>query len=514
MRKSITKPANLIFSLLFLLSACSKDDIRKPVPVPPGNGGAPPPVVEKGVIKFTTNADLTGQPYHSSNLRAVVSIVNEKGEEVAKDKVLTLTLPNPVTTGSIELPVGNYRLTSFRMEYGSVQTHFASPITGSAKASLVQHPLALSFKVEKNNSEIAVEVLRVQAGEKPQQYGYPSGAFDYGQEDANPYMKVKIRAIMKIGDVIYDSIPAALTLTTWNEKGEMATTYGSLKAGVNEVQVLKAAVKYDFLVSKWGTNDAMTLNRKDVDEATVYTLGGSKEAKKLKSERVYRQVNGADVPESKNDYFYDAAGRLSRIEYWLRKKDNRPYLSMTDAFEYTNGKATRIVRTNEEDKSVLTVTSFAYDNSGKVIGISQNDNGAQTNASVEYFFNTRQEVKIHYTYPGKTNEMDYYMNFSRGNMIQSTATTSNHNGESGRYDYDLNINPYLHMNWPDLFLSNSSKNNVTFQSREYHGAYPVALPYSFVYSYDGDGYPKEVVKNYRSYSTGNYLFSTKTVFVY
>lgn len=515
---AITKPTTILIFFLLVLSACSKDDIiTTPPPPPPGNGDGqiPPPAVEKTSIRFTTNADLTGQPYHTSNLRAVVTIVNEKGEKVVKDKLLTVSLPNPVKTGTLELPVGNYKLTSFRLEYGSVHTHFVTPVAGSFKAVLVQRPLAMDFKAEKKGrGEVAVEVLRVQPGEKPMQYGYPSGAFDYGQEDANPYMKVKIKAIMKIGDIIYDSIPASIRITTWNDKGEMNTTYGHLKAGVNEVTVLKAAVKYEFLVSKWGTNDAMTLNRQDVDEATVHILGGSKEAKKLKSERVYKQVNGTDVSESKTDYFYDHLGNLLKIDYWLRKADNTPFLAMTDIFEYSNGRATKIVRRNVENKSVLTTTSFSYDLQGKVTGISQDDNGFQTNAAVEYFYYDRKEVKIHYTYPGKTNDLNYYLTFTRGNMTLSSAVTSNNNTELGRYDHDLNINPYIHMNWPNLFLSNSNKNNVTTQYNEYHGSYPVASPYSFQYTYDADGYPTQVIKNFKSPVNGNYLFSTKTVFVY
>jgi hypothetical protein len=511
--RTITKPTRIIVFLLFILSACSKDDIIK-TPTP-GNGGTPPPIVENASIYFLTSADLTGQPYHTSNLRAVVTIVNEKGEEVAKDKILSLSLPNPVKTESIQLPIGNYRLTSFRMEYGSVYTQFATPVSGSAKASQVQHPLALNFKVERNgNNEITVEVVKVQAGETPQQYGYPSGAFDYGQEDANLYLKVKLRAIMQIGDVIYDSLPAALTITTWNNKGEMITTYSHLNAGVNEVHVLKAAAKYKFTVSKWGTNDEMTLDRNNVDNVTVYTLGGSKAAKKLKSERVYKQVNGVDVAESKTDYFYEAAGKLSRIDYWLKKKDNTSYLAMVDDFEYKNGKVSRIVRTNKEDRSVMTITSFSYDNSGKVTGMSQNENGVQTNASVEYSYYGRKEVKIHYTYPGQSNDMNYYMSFRGGNVTESSAVTSNHNTELGRYDYDLNINPYVHMDWPNLFLSNDNKNNVTTQYKEYHGSYPTADPYSFNYTYDPDGYPTQVIKHFRSPITGNFLFSTKTVFVY
>ena len=110
--------------------------------------------------------------------------------------------------------------------------------------------------------------------------------------------------------------------------------------------------------------------------------------------------------------------------------------------------------------------------------------------------------------------MKYYMSFSRGNMTQSSAVTSNNSTESGRYDHDLNINPYIHLDLPNLFLSNTNKNNVTTQWKEYYGSYPTADPYNFQYTYDGDGYPTQVIKKFKSPLDGSYLFSTKTVFVY
>jgi hypothetical protein len=106
------------------------------------------------------------------------------------------------------------------------------------------------------------------------------------------------------------------------------------------------------------------------------------------------------------------------------------------------------------------------------------------------------------------------MSFRGGNMTESSAVTSNNNTELGRYDYDFNINPYVHMDWPNLFLSNSNKNNMTTQYKEYHGSYPTADPYRFNYTYDADGYPTQVIKHFKSPITGNYLFSTKTVFIY
>jgi hypothetical protein len=56
--------------------------------------------------------------------------------------------------------------------------------------------------------------------------------------------------------------------------------------------------------------------------------------------------------------------------------------------------------------------------------------------------------------------------------------------------------------------------NITSQQKDYSGSYPTAYPYSFNYTYDADGYPTQVIKHFRSPVTGNYVFSTKTVFVY
>jgi hypothetical protein len=110
--------------------------------------------------------------------------------------------------------------------------------------------------------------------------------------------------------------------------------------------------------------------------------------------------------------------------------------------------------------------------------------------------------------------MDYVMTFHGGNVIEANAFILGNSSEMGRYDHDTEINPYAHMNWPNLFLSNSSKNNVTAEYKTYFGNHPVSLPYDFKYSYDGDGYPTQLIKKYQSYGGYNYMYTTKTVYVY
>lgn len=509
MKSKILSPVNLIVALILFLGSCKKDSVIVPSP-----GNNPQNNIEKGSFSFSSNLDLSGQPYHSSNLRAVVSIINDKNVEVIKDSVIQITINGFVKTGTLELPIGNYKLTSFRLEYGNVNTHFVAPISGSTKASMVQNPLSLDFKVEKGIiKDIPVEVLKVQSGDKPQAFGYSSGAFDYGQEDASPFLKIKMQAIMQIGEVLYDSIPASLTLTTHLSNGERSTSYISLRPGINEITLLKAAVKYDFLVSKWGTTDAISVDRKDIDEVSIYTLGGSKAAKKLKSEIVAKSINGTYVAESKNNYIYNSSGNIYLIEYLLKKADNTIYLSMTDRFEYSGSRVQKITRYDEQAKKDISITSFTYDNQGRVIRIVKEENGDKTTANVGYYVFSRPEIKIDYDFPGSL-DMNYYTTYYRGNIFTSSALSTNGNTERGDYEYDFNINPYKHMNWPDLYLSHFSKNNITVQRKQYYGSYPVNEPYSFSYTYDAEGYPISMIKNFKSYTTGLPTFSTKTIYAY
>ena len=70
------------------------------------------------------------------------------------------------------------------------------------------------------------------------------------------------------------------------------------------------------------------------------------------------------------------------------------------------------------------------------------------------------------------------------------------------------------MGWPDLMFSRNSKNNLIGQQKTYHGSFPTADPYEFEYKYDDYGYPVELIKSYKSPTTGQFMFTTKTVYNY
>jgi len=507
MKSVLSKQLAYVFFIFTVLASCSKQPLEQ-IPTP----GEPVPTTS-GVVSFSVNQDLNGAPYHSSNLTAVVTIVNKQNTTVVNEKTLTLTLNGSIKSESLSLPQGTYKLTQFRLVYGGMNTHFAAPIAGSAKAANLQKPLAFEFTVSAASSVVPVDVLKVSAGEGPQQFGYPAGSFDSHQEENNPYMNVKIKASMQIGDVLYDSIPAALTVTTWNQQGEMSTSYVSLKAGINQVPLPKAAKKFKFLVSKWGTNDEMTLDRAQVDTVTVYSLGGSKAAKKLKSELTYALDNGRFVAESKIDYAYDIQGRLFRVYHYKRDAANRPYLSLAENFQYNGNRLEKISRLNGKSETVGS-TEFAYDQQGKVIKMIQEEDSRQITATVTYHYGPLPGASIHYTYSDQTYTVDHALLFSGGNTSSDTQYVAGDLSQTTYYEYDGGINPYLHMAWPDLSLSRMTKNNVVKQTGHFYTHMPQVEPYDFSYTYDADGYPKELVKKWRALPGRQYTKTTKTVFEY
>lgn len=502
----------IVFTLLMLamfLSGCKKDPHPIELSHDDPQGGT-----EQAIFSFKSNLDLSGQPYHSSNLTAVISVKNHAGFEVIKDSVIQITLNEGVKTTHLKLPLGSYTLTKFRLEYGSASTHFAAPLVGSQKAALVQHPLAFDFELKNAAiTEIPIEVLKVNQGDIPEDFGYPSGTFDYGREDAEPFIKIKVQPIMQVGDVLYDSIPASLKLTTHINATETNISYLSLAAGINVISLPKAAIKYDLQVSKWGTTDAISINRQDVDRLSVYTLGGNMAPKKLKSEVFAKLVNGIFVAESKTNYLYNASGNIDRIEYLLKRADQSIYVAMTDRFEYAGQKVQKITRFDEQVNQLLYSTVFIYDLQGRVVDIIKVENGTTLKANISYYTFTRPEIKISFNYP-RSMDLEYNSTYFRGNLHRSSARRSNGDTELGYFEHDFNINPYKHMNWPDLNLSHFSKNNRTSERIEYYGSYPTLVPDSFAYTYDAEGYPTTLTKTFKSYQTGKPALTTKTTYTY
>ncbi|MBL0884228.1 MAG: hypothetical protein IBJ16_12955 [Chitinophagaceae bacterium] len=340
----------------------------------------------------------------------------------------------------------------------------------------------------------------------------PGNGEDNHHEDS--MLTIKVKAVIRIGDITYDSIPARLSIISW-DNGKARVQQISLKPGTNEVKIHKQSSHHELELIKWNMSDKMVLDKANIQENMTYLIGGGKEAKKLKKEMEYVLINGQYVAKGSTEYIYDPQGKLERIMYYKKNKQGVIYTAMSEWLSYTNHQVTSIIKLDSASQ-IIEKNDFTYDQQGKIISMRKEDiSGVVTRATVTRIATINGvETGINYQYSHNSITMHYAMLFSKGNLLQGVATTNHHNSEIGRYEYDTNINPYAHMNWPDIFLSRQSKNNVIWSSKEYYGSYPISDPVNYRYVYYSDGYPAELLKDYKAHNSTNILYTTKTTYHY
>ncbi|MFT3705365.1 MAG: hypothetical protein QM802_23555 [Agriterribacter sp.] len=507
------------YSILFVLGilvlvSCKKTDLP--------HGQNPPPQDTAKTGKFSIAIDsLPGITAPATDLTAIVSVADKQHNTVIASKRMPLTLHSKYETDTLSLPVGNYEISGLLIIDKDSAVKFASPHSGSVKAPLVTHALSIPFQVKKEKSTVITEVLRVSKDDKAEDFGYPAGSFgnEPPPDDSDAYVTIKILPIIKVGDIVYDSIPVTLFLKAYDEHGQYIHTTRILNAGTNELQLAKAPVKHVLQVYKWNTTDEIEIKREDLKEGMIYYIGGHREALKLKEVLNYMSTStGGWTPQSKQYYQYDQ-DQLMHIQHYLKREDQTPYIAFAENMEYTGGKITAI-KARGEAVPEEEVTSFSYDGEGKLYHMENQSGGERTSADVTYSaleersgISVGYSINAVYSYTHHANKMYYAIVVKGGNVVQDNATSSG-GGESSNYQYDFGINPFAHLHLPDLYFSNLSRNNRTMAWKNYYGVTPQTEPYEFSYTYNSDGYPKELITKYWYYSTKKYAHSIKTVFSY
>ena len=352
---------------------------------------------------------------------------------------------------------------------------------------------------------------------EPTQPGQPSGGVQQpGVDSATLQLKLAI----KVGDVLYDSVPYTAYITSFHGAQQVNYQNFDLPGGTQKITLYGTHDRYHIKVTKWGLSDEITVTKQELQTKGVITLGGTKAAKKLQKEEVFTFIpaTGTYQAQGKTLYKYDGAGRLLRAIYYQKYPQHAELkLTLVDKFVYeASGRLDRIDRFDADRDTTMvpaSFTAFNYDGQGRVAQI-YNNQTTETAARVSYGIeNGFATIGLAY-YFGNNTSMNYTMKFRGGNKVADGARSSTGAGEGGTYTYDSNINPYVQMAWPDLYLSHESKNNVVAQQKSYGGAYPSGDPYKFEYQYDGDGYPTSKITTYRSVFTGADLYKTQTVYTY
>lgn len=306
---------------------------------------------------------------------------------------------------------------------------------------------------------------------------------------------VKVKASITVGDVVYDSIPATATITTWDRSGVQHQRTEELQAGTNTVYVPKAHTKYRIRFTKWGATAERTILDSEVSEHTTYVIGASKAAKFLSQEVGYRYQDGAYQVVDKATYVYEQ-GRLKEIQrYYMDYDHPTPHFSLysVDKFTYSGSRLERVesIDKMEPGDNVVGYNVFSYNAAGKVVGIQYGSPAEVSSAHLEYVQQGGQEmVRMNYFDGNVATGSRLDLTFSGGNRVEQKSIIPNYPTNTRSYTFDSNINPYVHLKWPAVDLSFLSKNNVLEEQLDL-----TVVSARSEYTYDADGYVTEVRKS-------------------
>jgi hypothetical protein len=504
--------------LLFAFLSCKKDQIDVPdvsIPDPADT------TIQRNFKLLFVN--LSEHWNSSESLTAYVTVENPQKPEKPIDLTSPVLFENQCGTPVIKLPKGSYKIQKVIIDDASGLTRFAVPVLGSPKAGQTGTPLAVSMILDaKIEKEVRLEVLSVGNADTPLSFGYPAGTFGKGPGDPEPPMdkRVFIRTMIKVGEVVYDSIPAQLIVKSWDAREEMDYRIHYLAAGTQAIYLPAKAVRFQLSVSKWGSYAELRLTQAEVQDNAVYDIGGYVAAKKLKSVIETKIVGATSRPQTKTDYEYNANGEISQRLVWGKRDDLATYLMQKDIFTYTNGNITSI-RSYDEGNGLLKTLTARYNAVGRVVAFEETSQAGKISAAASYLpLETRsgitQDYRIDVQYQYENGKFtDYYNKTMRGGSVLHDIYVSNSGStEEGTYDYDFCINPYALLKIPEMLFGQYTKHNMVFPRKIWRGARPTNEPYDFKYIYDGDGYPKELLTKYRSTQTKTDTYIIRSVFTY
>lgn len=167
MKRILVLPLILALTTVFFQSCKKTDDT--------------PQLIEGQLeISFTPTQLKNG---YVQGLTSVVVSIEDVGGNVVKnmEKVEIYSMNGYYISKPISLLTGDYKLTGFFVLDADNNVVYASPLSGSDKAYLVENPLPIAFSVTKDNvTKLTPEVLST-AESTPEDFGYATFGFDIAQ---------------------------------------------------------------------------------------------------------------------------------------------------------------------------------------------------------------------------------------------------------------------------------------------------------------------------------------------
>lgn len=486
-----------------LLSSCADDDAL------PSGGGEQ----GKSTLKISFSSPSPGAAVPVSPEYAIVTLTRPDNEEVFKDKKVDIAAATSgFVTTALEVEAGNYSLKSFVVYDAEDKVVLATPFTGSPKALGLMAVLPLAVEVTTRQvALVQAEVAEVASPADASVFGYHSGQFGEAAPVEGQFERVSFTAQVTVGTFLYDNLSASVLITATDDKGNSWTAGRELN-GETTITLPTSYDNYYVQWAQWGELRQVELDKETLFSGKKVVLQASVAARKLKSEMEYIVLAEGSRPESKTEYAYDGEGKLSRRDFYHYDQEKKEFvLQLVNSFEYRNGRLHTVTRT--ADNLLLDTQEYVYDETGRILKIVQTGLNGKQEATWIYELPTNVFKGILYSFDNGLH-FTYEYKFQDGNIVHEYSGVGNTSGASSSQKvYDSFINPHYLLGITDYFLRSSSKNNVKAATHSYAGNYPVYVPSTYGYTYDG-GYPIERLTTYKGYLNPDAGYTAKTVFEY
>ena len=160
---------NMLICLAVLFTSCEKVPVNIPEPVDPLPADTSTRRDFKIVFEHLDNS-LVG----TDSLIAVLTIENTQTSVRDINISIPVVFNQQYRTGTLTLAKGNYKIKKLIIINSADLVKFATPVSGSVKASSVTKPLNIAFTLDdKTEKAIPAEVIPVNRTDTPESFGYP-----------------------------------------------------------------------------------------------------------------------------------------------------------------------------------------------------------------------------------------------------------------------------------------------------------------------------------------------------
>jgi hypothetical protein len=205
-----------------------------------------PTTKKTGKIEFTFSSTEQVSGGRSKTLQAVLVSISDASGNIVHDrkKIPLIQFGSEYLSEAISLTTGDFQLTEFIVIDENNAAIYATPVEGSPLAHLVNDPLSIDFRVQKDQTtKVTPQVIKVDGNTGPD-FGYATFSFDIVETFK-----------FHIGVLAYNSGSSNFELTTSHliisSSGETLFN-GDLAAVTNEITVKDGYANYTLSVTKAG----------------------------------------------------------------------------------------------------------------------------------------------------------------------------------------------------------------------------------------------------------------------